>query len=95
MKAEERLDLPYSTLDLLLMCVAPRGPLRGYATGQRIQQMSDDAVLVLQRSRETGRETRFRELIPGGRSRVQAETRNRADLTGVVGLNLKGTLEGL
>lgn len=43
---------------------------------------------------ETGREAKFYELTTAGRARLKAETENWSRLTGVVGLVLKGTLEG-
>lgn len=46
-------------------------------------------------STETGREARFYELTPRGRTHLKAETKNWKRLTGVVGLILKGTVEGI
>jgi PadR family transcriptional regulator, regulatory protein PadR len=43
---------------------------------------------------ETGREAKFYELTAEGRRHLRAETENWARLTDVVGLILKGTLEG-
>jgi transcriptional regulator len=44
---------------------------------------------------ETGREAKFYELSALGRAHLKAETENWSRLTDVVGLILKGTLEGL
>ena len=43
-------DLPQGTLDLLILRVAARGPIHGYAISQRIQQISKDALQVPQGS---------------------------------------------
>lgn len=44
---------------------------------------------------ETGREAKFYELTAKGRTHLKTETENWARLTDIVGLILKGTLEGL
>jgi DNA-binding PadR family transcriptional regulator len=44
---------------------------------------------------ETGREAKFYELTAMGRAHLKAETENWSRLTDVVGLILKGTLEGI
>jgi transcriptional regulator len=44
---------------------------------------------------ETGREAKFYELTARGRAYLQAETENWARLTDVVGLILRGTVEGI
>ena len=44
---------------------------------------------------ETGREAKFYELTAKGRAQLKAETENWKRLTGVVGLILKGTVEGI
>jgi PadR family transcriptional regulator, regulatory protein PadR len=44
---------------------------------------------------ETGREAKFYELTAVGRAHLKAETEKWARLTDVVGLILKGTLEGI
>ena len=44
---------------------------------------------------ETGREAKFYELTAKGRTHLKNETENWARLTDVVGLILKGTLEGV
>ena len=44
---------------------------------------------------ETGRDAKFYELTVRGRAHLQAETENWKRLTGVVGLILKETLEGV
>jgi PadR family transcriptional regulator PadR len=43
-------DLPQGTLDLLILQVAALWPIHGYAIAQRIQQISLDALQVLQGS---------------------------------------------
>jgi PadR family transcriptional regulator PadR len=47
------------------------------------------------RPSETGREAKFYELTAKGRAYLKAETENWNRLTDVVGLILKGTLEGI
>ncbi len=44
---------------------------------------------------ETGRDAKFYELTATGRAYLKTETENWKRLTGVVGLILKGTLEGI
>jgi PadR family transcriptional regulator, regulatory protein PadR len=44
---------------------------------------------------ETGREAKFYELTAAGRTHLKAETENWSRLTNIVGLILKGTLEGV
>jgi len=44
---------------------------------------------------ETGRDAKFYELTAKGRAELKAETENWKRLTDVVGLILKGTLEGI
>jgi transcriptional regulator len=44
---------------------------------------------------ETGREAKFYELTAKGRAHLRAETENWKRLTDVVGLILKGTVEGI
>jgi len=44
---------------------------------------------------DTGRDAKFYELTARGRDHLKAETQNWARLTQVVGLILKGTLEGI
>lgn len=44
---------------------------------------------------ETGRDAKFYELTSRGRTQLKAETENWARLTDVVGLILKGTVEGI
>jgi transcriptional regulator len=44
---------------------------------------------------ETGREAKFYELTAKGRAQLQTETENWARLTDVVGLILRGTVEGI
>ena len=43
-------DIPQGTLDLLILQVASLGPIHGYAIAQRLQQVSDDVLQVLQGS---------------------------------------------
>lgn len=43
-------DLLQGTLDLLILQVVALGPLHGYAIGQRLQQISKDALQVQQGS---------------------------------------------
>ena len=43
-------DLPQGTLDMLILQVVALGPIHGYAITQRIQQISRDALQVLQGS---------------------------------------------
>ncbi|MGI9075208.1 MAG: PadR family transcriptional regulator [Bryobacteraceae bacterium] len=43
-------DIPQGTLDLLILQVAALGPIHGYAIAQRLQQVSRDALQVLQGS---------------------------------------------
>jgi transcriptional regulator len=45
-----RSDLPQGTLDMLILQVVSLGPIHGYAITQRIQQISRDALQVLQGS---------------------------------------------
>lgn len=47
------------------------------------------------RDSDTGREAKFYELTAQGRAHLKAETENWSRLTDVVGLILKGTLEGV
>jgi PadR family transcriptional regulator len=46
--ADERIDLPQGTLDLLILKVVAVGPLHGYAIAQRMQQISRSVVQVQQ-----------------------------------------------
>jgi PadR family transcriptional regulator, regulatory protein PadR len=46
-------------------------------------------------SSDTGRDAKFYELTAKGRAQLKAETENWKRLTDVVGLILKGTLEGI
>ncbi len=43
-------ELPQGTLDMLILQVVATGPIHGYAIAQRIQQISRDALQVLQGS---------------------------------------------
>jgi len=48
--AEQRIDLPQGTLDLLLLRTVALGPRHGWAISERIQQVSQDVVQVQQGS---------------------------------------------
>lgn len=48
--AEKRLELPQGTLDLLILKAVALEPLHGWAISERLQQVSHDAVQVLQGS---------------------------------------------
>lgn len=48
--ALQRAELPQGTLDMLILQVVALGPIHGYAISQRIQQISRDALQVLQGS---------------------------------------------
>ena len=48
--APHKSDLLQGTLDLLILQVAARGPVHGYAVAQRLQQISNDALQVQQGS---------------------------------------------
>ena len=48
--AEKRLELPQGTLDLLILKAIALEPLHGWAISERLQQISHDAVQVLQGS---------------------------------------------
>ena len=48
--ADDRLDLPQGTLDLLILRTHAPGPLHGWAISERIQQVSRDVVQVPQGS---------------------------------------------
>jgi PadR family transcriptional regulator PadR len=48
--ADDPLDLPQGTLDLLLLKTLALGPLHGWAIAERLQQISRDAVQVQQGS---------------------------------------------
>jgi len=48
--AEERIELPQGTLDLLILKALALEPLHGWAVSERIQQTSRDAVQVPQGS---------------------------------------------
>ena len=47
---EKRLELPQGTLDLLILKAIALEPLHGWAISERLQQISHDAVQVLQGS---------------------------------------------
>ena len=48
--ADERLDLPQGTLDLLILKTLALAPLHGWAISERLQQISRDALQVQQGS---------------------------------------------
>jgi PadR family transcriptional regulator PadR len=48
--ADKRLELPQGTLDLLILKAIALEPLHGWAISERLQQVSHDAVQVLQGS---------------------------------------------
>src|SRR5438477_12944847 len=48
--AEQRIDLPQGTLDLLILKTVALGSLHGWAISERIQQISDDVLQVQQGS---------------------------------------------
>ena len=50
MAARSKSDLLQGTLDLLILQVVAPGPLHGYAVGQRLQQITRDALQVQQGS---------------------------------------------
>ncbi len=48
--AENRIDLPQGTLDLLILRTVALGPRHGWAISERIQQVSQDVLRVQQGS---------------------------------------------
>jgi PadR family transcriptional regulator, regulatory protein PadR len=48
--AEQRIDLPQGTLDLLILKIIDLGPQHGWAISERVQQISSDALQVKQGS---------------------------------------------
>src|SRR5437016_6275655 len=48
--AEQRIDLPQGTLDLLILKTVALGSLHGWAISERIQQISNDLLKVQQGS---------------------------------------------
>ena len=48
--AENRIDLPQGTLDLLILRTVALGPRHGWAISERIQQVSQDVLCVQQGS---------------------------------------------
>jgi transcriptional regulator len=48
--ADDRLDLPQGTLDLLILKALSLEPMHGWAISQRIQQVSRDALQIPQGS---------------------------------------------
>ena len=50
MMTEERLELPQGTLDLLILKALALEPMHGWAVSERLQQISHEALKVLQGS---------------------------------------------
>lgn len=48
--AEERIDLPQGTLDLLILRALLTGPQHGWAISERVQQVSSDVLRIQQGS---------------------------------------------
>src|SRR5207249_4147942 len=48
--AEERIELPQGTLDLLILKIVALGPQHGWAISERIQQISNEVLQVQQGS---------------------------------------------
>ncbi len=48
--AEERIDLPQGTLDLLILRTLAVGPQHGWAISERVQQVSSDVLRIQQGS---------------------------------------------
>src|SRR5215468_10535587 len=48
--ADERLELPQGTLDLLILKTLALGPQHGWAISERVQQISRDALQIQQGS---------------------------------------------
>ncbi len=48
--ADERIDLPQGTLDMLILKVVALEPIHGYGIAQRLQQISKDVLQVQQGS---------------------------------------------
>src|SRR5271168_2387544 len=48
--ANERIDLPQGTLDLLILRTLALGPQHGWAISERVQQVSSDVLLIQQGS---------------------------------------------
>jgi PadR family transcriptional regulator, regulatory protein PadR len=48
--AEQRIELPQGTLDLLILKIIALGPQHGWAISERVQQISSDALQVKQGS---------------------------------------------
>ena len=48
--AQDRIELPQGTLDLLILKIVALGPQHGWAISERIQQISRDALQVQQGS---------------------------------------------
>ena len=61
--ANERIDLPQGTLDLLILKTLALEPQHGWAISERIQQISSDALQVQQGSLYPG-------LAPSGAARL-------------------------
>ena len=48
--AQERIDLPQGTLDLLILRTLAAGPQHGWAISERVQQVSSDVLRIQQGS---------------------------------------------
>ena len=48
--ADERIDLPQGTLDLLILRTLSLGPQHGWAISERVQQVSSDVLQIQQGS---------------------------------------------
>lgn len=48
--AQERIDLPQGTLDLLILRTLAAGPQHGWAISERVQQVSSDVLCIQQGS---------------------------------------------
>lgn len=48
--ANERIDLPQGTMDLLILRTLALGPQHGWAISERVQQVSSDALQIQQGS---------------------------------------------
>lgn len=48
--ADDKLDLPQGTLDLLILKAISLGPMHGWAISERIQQISEDVLQINQGS---------------------------------------------
>jgi PadR family transcriptional regulator PadR len=66
-------DVLQGTLDLMVLkTLESMGPLHGYALARRIEQISDNTVIIS----ETGRRAKFYSLTKLGRQKIATETEN-------------------